>query len=64
MLYRYTFIFSPKSYYMKANIGLSQKNLASVKDNLGKILADAVVLYTKTRKFHLECFRQQFYGIT
>ncbi len=37
---------------MKANIGLSQKNLASVKDILNSILADAVVLYTKTRKFH------------
>ena len=37
---------------MKANIGLSPKNLASVKDVLSSILADAVVLYTKTRKFH------------
>ncbi len=37
---------------MKANIGLSPKNLASVKNVLSSILADAVVLYTKTRKFH------------
>lgn len=37
---------------MKANIGLSQKNLASVKEILCSILADAVLLYTKTRKFH------------
>ena len=37
---------------MKANIGISQKNLVSVKDLLSGILADAVVLYTKTRKFH------------
>jgi starvation-inducible DNA-binding protein len=37
---------------LKANIGLSQKSLASVKDILNSILADAVVLYTKTRKFH------------
>jgi starvation-inducible DNA-binding protein len=37
---------------MKANIGISQKNLVSVKDLLNIILADAVVLYTKTRKFH------------
>jgi starvation-inducible DNA-binding protein len=37
---------------MKANIGISQKNLGSVKDLLSSILADAVVLYTKTRKFH------------
>ena len=37
---------------MKANIGIAQKNLVSVKDLLSCILADAVVLYTKTRKFH------------
>ena len=37
---------------MKANIGLSQKNLVAVKNELNSILADAVLLYTKTRKFH------------
>ncbi len=37
---------------MKANIGLSEKNLSAVKEILSGILADAVVLYTKTRKFH------------
>jgi len=37
---------------MKANIGISQKNLASVNQLLTGILADAVLLYTKTRKFH------------
>lgn len=37
---------------MKANIGISQKNLASVNEILSTILADAVLLYTKTRKFH------------
>lgn len=37
---------------MKTNIGVSAKDLASVKDRLNKILADAVLLYTKTRKFH------------
>lgn len=37
---------------MKPNIGLSPKNLAPVKDVLNSTLADAVVLYTKTRKFH------------
>jgi len=37
---------------MKANIGISQKDLVSVKDLLNNVLADAVVLYTKTRKFH------------
>ncbi len=37
---------------MKANIGISAKDLASVKDRLNSVLADAVLLYTKTRKFH------------
>jgi starvation-inducible DNA-binding protein len=37
---------------MKANIGMPQKDLVSVKDALIAILADAVLLYTKTRKFH------------
>jgi starvation-inducible DNA-binding protein len=37
---------------MKANIGISQKNLASVNTLLTSVLADAVLLYTKTRKFH------------
>jgi len=37
---------------MKANIGITQKNLTAVTDLLGVVLADAIVLYTKTRKFH------------
>lgn len=37
---------------MKANIGISQKNLASVNTLLCGVLADAVLLYTKSRKFH------------
>ena len=37
---------------MLPQIGISTKNLAAVTDNLSKILADAVVVYTKTRKFH------------
>ena len=37
---------------MKPNIGLSVKNLASVNNLLIAVLSDAVVLYTKTRKFH------------
>jgi starvation-inducible DNA-binding protein len=37
---------------MKPNIGLSAKNLASVTSLLSSVLADAVLLYTKTRKFH------------
>jgi starvation-inducible DNA-binding protein len=37
---------------MKPNIGLSVKNLSAVNNMLTAVLADAVVLYTKTRKFH------------
>jgi starvation-inducible DNA-binding protein len=37
---------------MKTNIGISQKNLASVNTLMCSVLADAVLLYTKTRKFH------------
>jgi starvation-inducible DNA-binding protein len=37
---------------MKANIGITAKNLIYVSSLLSDILADAVVLYTKTRKFH------------
>jgi len=37
---------------MHPNIGLSSKNLKSITDLLSLVLADAIVLYTKTRKFH------------
>jgi starvation-inducible DNA-binding protein len=37
---------------MHPNIGLSIKNLKSVTGLLSSVLSDAVVLYTKTRKFH------------
>lgn len=37
---------------MKPNLGISAKNLAAVNAMLTAVLADAVVLYTKTRKFH------------
>ena len=37
---------------MQPNIGLSSKNLKSITDLLSKVLADAILLYTKTRKFH------------
>ena len=37
---------------MKANIGISQENLAEVAHELSKILADEYVLYTKTRNAH------------
>jgi starvation-inducible DNA-binding protein len=37
---------------MLPRIGISEKNLTSVTALLSGILADAVLLYTKTRKFH------------
>jgi starvation-inducible DNA-binding protein len=37
---------------MKLNIGLSEKNLSAVNSMLTAVLSNAVVLYTKTRKFH------------
>lgn len=37
---------------MKPSIGLSAKNLSAVTGILSIVLADAVLLYTKTRKFH------------
>lgn len=37
---------------MKVNIGITPKNLAAVNALLTGILADAHVLYLKTRKFH------------
>ena len=37
---------------MQPNIGLSPKNLKSITETLSFVLADAIVLYIKTRKFH------------
>ena len=37
---------------MNLNIGLSSKNLKAITEILSYVLADAIVLYTKTRKFH------------
>ncbi|MEO7922835.1 MAG: DNA starvation/stationary phase protection protein [Chitinophagaceae bacterium] len=37
---------------MTPNIGLSAKNLKSITSLLSNVLSDAMVLYTKTRKFH------------
>ena len=37
---------------MTPNIGLSSKNLKAITDLLSSVLSDAMVLYTKTRKFH------------
>lgn len=37
---------------MKPNIGISDKNLKDITGILTNILSDAMVLYSKTRKFH------------
>lgn len=37
---------------MQPNIGISAKNLKNITDLLSAVLSDAVLLYTKTRKFH------------
>ena len=37
---------------MHSNIGLTLKNLKGITDILSSVLSDAMVLYTKTRKFH------------
>ncbi len=37
---------------MKPNIGISAKSLGSISDILTGVLSDAMVLYSKTRKFH------------
>ncbi len=37
---------------MKPDIGISEKNLQAVTGILSNVLADAMVLYSKTRKFH------------
>src|ERR1700761_421688 len=45
---------------MKPNIGISDKNLKGVTDILSAVLADGVLLYTKTRKFHWNVKGQSF----
>jgi starvation-inducible DNA-binding protein len=37
---------------MKANIGISEKNLQEVALELNKVLADEFILYAKTRNYH------------
>jgi starvation-inducible DNA-binding protein len=37
---------------MKINIGITDKNLQAVANELQKLLADEFVLYTKTRNYH------------
>ena len=45
---------------MKPDIGIKDKNLKAVTDLLSAVLADAMVLYTKTRKFHWNVNGQSF----
>lgn len=45
---------------MTPNIGLSTKNLKSVTNLLCSVLSDAVLLYTKTRKFHWNVSGESF----
>ncbi len=37
---------------MKPNIGITEKNLDAITSVLTNVLADAMMLYSKTRKFH------------
>ncbi|NDP22114.1 MAG: DNA starvation/stationary phase protection protein [Paludibacter sp.] len=45
---------------MKPNIGISEKKLDAVTDILSEALANAVTLYTKTRKFHWNVSGESF----
>jgi starvation-inducible DNA-binding protein len=45
---------------MKPKIGLTQKELNGVVEILSKVLANAVVIYTKTRKFHWNVCGESF----
>jgi starvation-inducible DNA-binding protein len=45
---------------MKPNIGISEKNLAHVTSVLATVLADEMVLYVKTRKFHWNISGESF----
>ncbi|HVD99477.1 MAG TPA: DNA starvation/stationary phase protection protein [Cytophagaceae bacterium] len=44
----------------KPDIGISEKNLEGIADLLGTVLSDAMVLYTKTRKFHWNVSGESF----
>lgn len=45
---------------MQPKIGLTEKSIKSITAMLSEILADAVVLYTKTRKFHWNVCGESF----
>ncbi len=45
---------------MKPNIGINQQNLKKISDILTGVLADGMMLYIKTRKFHWNVSGQSF----
>ena len=45
---------------MKPNIGIPEKKLNAITELLSKVLATAVTLYTKTRKFHWNVSGESF----
>ena len=45
---------------MKTNIGIPEKNLKGVIEVLTGVLSDAMILYTKTRKFHWNVAGESF----
>ncbi|NCI47392.1 Dps family protein [Sediminibacterium soli] len=45
---------------MKPNIGISEKNLSAIAATLTAVLADEMVLYVKTRKFHWNIAGESF----
>lgn len=48
---------------MKPNIGISDKNLQSISALLSSVLSDAMLIYTKTRKFHWNVKGESFMEI-
>lgn len=47
---------------MKATIGITEKNTSAVSGELGKLLADEFVLYTKTRNAHWNVTGDNFHA--
>ena len=45
---------------VKPNIGISTQNLKKITASLSEVLADGVMLYTKTRKFHWNVSGESF----
>ena len=45
---------------MKPNIGISDKNLTHITAILSTVLADEMMLYVKTRKFHWNVAGESF----